>query len=78
MHQILNYSVTLIDKKFQSIYLYVEKTSELAEIFKIAILEMDKFLAKFVIGNIDFFKANKKLNQLTKFIRVKNEYSKSI
>jgi hypothetical protein len=56
----------------------IQKTSELAEIFKIAILEMDKFLAKFVIGNIDFFKANKKLNQLTKFIRVKNEYSKSI
>jgi putative adenylate-forming enzyme len=76
--QILNYSVTLIDKKIISLYLDVEKTSELPEIFKSVKFEIEKLLSEFDIGDIDFIKANKKLDQLTKFTRIKNENSKSI
>ena len=76
--QILNYSVTLIDKQIISLYLDVEKTSELPEIFKSVKFEIEKLLSEFDIANIDFVKANKKLDQLNKFTRIKNEYSKSI
>ena len=76
--QILNYSVTLIDKKIISLYLDVEKTCELPEIFKSVKFEIEKLLSEFDIGDIDFIKANKKLDQLTKFTRIKNENSKSI
>ena len=76
--KILNYSVTLIDKKTISIYLEVEKISELSEIFNSVKSEIQKLLSKFDIGNIDFVQVDKKLEQLTKFTRIKNEYSKNI
>lgn len=76
--QILNYSVTLIDKQIISLYLDVEKTSEFPEIFKSVKFEIEKLLSEFDIGNIDFVRANKNLDQLNKFTRIKNENSKSI
>ena len=76
--QILNYSVTLIDKQIISLYLDVKKTSEFPDIFKSVKFEIEKLLSEFDIGNIDFVKANKKLDQLNKFTRIKNENSKSI
>ena len=75
--QILNYSVTLIDKQIISLYLDVKETSELPEIFKSVKFEIEKLLSEFNIGNIEFVKANKALDQLTKFTRIKNENSKS-
>ena len=75
--QILNYSVTLIDKQIISLYLDVKETSELPEIFKSVKFEIEKLFSEFDIGNIDFVKANKTLDQLTKFTRIKNENSKS-
>jgi hypothetical protein len=50
----------------------------LPEIFKSVKFEIEKLLSEFDIANIDFVKANKKLDQLNKFTRIKNEYSKSI
>ncbi len=76
--QIVNYTVTLVDSQTISIHLEVEKAAELPDIFKNVKFEVQQLLSEFGIGGIRFIKVDKKGDYLTKFTRIKNEYSKSI
>jgi len=76
--KITNYTATLTDERTICMYLEVEETSELPAVFKVVKFEIQRMLSEFGVDDIDIVKIDKKQDPMTKFTRIKNEYSKSI
>lgn len=76
--KITNYKITLTDERSIKVYLEVKKTDELTDIFQIVKFELQQMLSEYGINEIDIISTSRNHNYMTKFTRIKNEYSKNI
>ncbi|MDG1045778.1 MAG: adenylate cyclase [Bacteroidia bacterium] len=75
--QIVNYCVTLTHEKRISLYLDTLSTKS-SRIFESVTSEITKMLLSFGVTDIDIIPNDLEQNQMSKFKRVRNEYSKTI
>jgi putative adenylate-forming enzyme len=76
--QIINYCVTLTHEKTISLYLETTQSAKSSKMFESVTQEITKMLFNFGISGVDIIPTNIELNQMSKFKRIRNEYSKTI